>query len=63
MSNETLGPYLTVTAPFHIIWQQLGLGLDREQVSILDRDRTNGRYYINCEAMEEAPEDGGKKKT
>lgn len=62
MSSEAMGPHLTVTAPFHIIWQQLGLGLDREQVSILDRDRTNGRYYIDCEAMEEAPEDGGKKK-
>ena len=30
MSSETQGPYLSVTAPFHIIWQQLGLGLDKE---------------------------------
>jgi uncharacterized lipoprotein len=62
MSNDSLGPYLSVTAPFHIIWQQLGLGLDMEQVSILDRDRTNGRYYIDCESMEEEAEPGEKKR-
>lgn len=62
MTSESQGPYLSVTAPFHIIWQQLGLGLDKEQVSILDRDRTNGRYYIDCEAMEEQEEPGKKKR-
>jgi uncharacterized lipoprotein len=60
--SEEGGPYLVVTAPFHIIWQQLALGLDREQVSILDRDRTNGRFYIDCSTIEEPLEDGKKKR-
>ncbi|MBT5031615.1 MAG: outer membrane protein assembly factor BamC [Proteobacteria bacterium] len=34
--------------PVHIVWQTVGLALDRLAVPVSDRDRSNGIYFVDC---------------
>ena len=34
--------------PVHIVWQTVGLTLDRLAVPVSDRDRSNGIYFVDC---------------
>jgi uncharacterized lipoprotein len=39
---------LNTSHPVHIVWQAVGLGLQRLTIPITDRDRSNGLYFVDC---------------
>jgi len=41
-------PRLNTSHPSHIVWQAVGLGLQRLAVPVSDRDRSNGIYFVDC---------------
>ena len=43
-------PILYTDHPVHVAWQTVGLGLERLNVPVVDRDRSAGKYYVDCVA-------------